>query len=93
MRRSNWSPELGCLLVSGALIGAAPASAQTVTYNYDALGRLIEVQRPDGSKTTYAYDAADNRTSVVSTAASPPPPPPPSPGSDSIVPWLSIILG
>jgi YD repeat-containing protein len=57
------------------------------------LGRLVEVQRTDGSKTVYEYDAADNRVTVSTTAPASPPPPPPPPANGSIVPWLTVILG
>jgi YD repeat-containing protein len=53
------------------LIGliVAPASAQTSrTFQYDALGRLTKVTPSSGNVVTYSYDAADNRTSVVSQA-------------------------
>jgi len=40
-------------------------ASETITYTYDARGRLVEVRRaqPSGNvKTEYAYDKADNRT-------------------------------
>lgn len=49
-----------------ALSGTAALAGDT-TYKYDALGRVIEVNYPDGTKITYAYDAAGNRTQVVKT--------------------------
>jgi YD repeat-containing protein len=51
-------------------VAAGEALAGTTTYKYDALGRVIEVIYPDGSKITYTYDAAGNRTQVVRTAGS-----------------------
>ncbi|AEG61159.1 YD repeat protein [Desulforamulus ruminis DSM 2154] len=36
----------------------------TTTYIYDKLDRLIEIQRPDGKITQYAYDVRGNRSTV-----------------------------
>jgi len=41
------------------------AFAGTTTYKYDTLGRVIEVDYPDGSIITYTYDKAGNRTATV----------------------------
>jgi YD repeat-containing protein len=93
MSRSNWTPEIGCLLLAGALAVHGEASAQQVIYRYDSLGRLFEVEYPGGLKTTYSYDAASNRVTVVTASSSPPPPPPPPPppSGSSIIPWLMVI--
>lgn len=58
-----------------ALMLIAPlAQAQTTrTYSYDALGRLVKVTPSSGNPVTYAYDAADNRTSVVAGITNNPP--------------------
>lgn len=41
------------------------ASAETMTYHYDALGRLIESYSDKTAfRTDYSFDAADNRTQV-----------------------------
>ncbi len=37
--------------------------AQTISYNYDSLGRLMQVIYPDSSIIKYGYDAAGNRIS------------------------------
>ncbi len=50
------------------LFMASPASAQeTVSYGYDALGRVAWVSYGNGQTTRYDYDAAGNRL-VVQTA-------------------------
>jgi YD repeat-containing protein len=56
-------------------LGATASFANSVTsYQYDALGRLIQVTYPDGGTVTYSYDAAGNRIAVVRTAGTTPPP-------------------
>lgn len=46
-------------------------STETITYVYDAKGRLIKVIRTgtvnNGATTTYTHDKADNRTRVTTT--------------------------
>jgi YD repeat-containing protein len=41
----------------------------TTAYQYDELGRLIEVTHPNSVKSEYEYDAADNRTLKQSSTA------------------------
>jgi YD repeat-containing protein len=65
------------VLLAGLLISAATtpgALAQTTeTYEYDALGRLVQVDESASADTAqYAYDAAGNRTTVTLTAAGDP---------------------
>ena len=52
-------------LLAAALAAAAPSYAGTTTYRYDALGRVIEVDYPDGSIVIYTYDKAGNRTATT----------------------------
>ena len=58
----------GMALAAGFMATAAPSAlfaSETITYTYDARGRLVQVERaqPAGTvKTKYTYDAADNRT-------------------------------
>jgi len=55
--------------IAVALAGpASPAFAGTTTYKYNALGRVIEVDYPDGSKVFYSYDTAGDRTSTTRQA-------------------------
>lgn len=56
---------LAALAAGLLLAGAMPAMAGTTTYKYDALGRVTEVDYPDGSIVYYAYDAAGNRISTT----------------------------
>ena len=57
----------------------ACAAAETITYTYDARGRLTQVARTgsvnNGVTTTYAQDKANNRTSKATTGSPNPPPP------------------
>lgn len=81
------------LALTGAalLLPAAASAAETITYRYDAKGRLTTVSHAgtvnNGAVTTYAYDQADNRTLhraegyVTST-----PPPLPTPTRVIVVP-------
>jgi YD repeat-containing protein len=62
-------PLIGALL--GVLLGKAADAAETITYTYDAKGRLVTVVRSgtvnNGVTATYSHDKANNRTSVVKT--------------------------
>ena len=68
-------------MIATAAIGAAAVAAyasETITYKYDARGRLVKVERSGGVnnnvKADYTYDKADNRTNVnvVSPNTTPP---------------------
>ena len=59
------------VLAAGLCAVGLAASAGSVSYSYDALGRLASAVYTDGSATTtitYSYDAAGNRTSVATTS-------------------------
>jgi hypothetical protein len=55
------------------LLGAAAYAAETITYTYDARGRLKQVTHSgtvnNGVSTTYQHDKADNRTNKTTTGA------------------------
>ena len=61
---------LGFLAASGLALSGSPAFAGNTTYKYDSLGRVIEVDYPNGTVIKYTYDAAGNRTQVAKTAGS-----------------------
>lgn len=56
------------------------SAAETITYKYDAKGRLIEVNRTgsvnNNVTTNYTHDKADNRKKVTTTGSSNPSPQP-----------------
>ena len=51
-----------------ATAGTAAWASETVTFSYDARGRLVKVERSgtvnNGVKAEYQYDKGDNRTNV-----------------------------
>jgi hypothetical protein len=58
-------------------IAAAAVASETITYTYDARGRLTKVVRSgsvnNNVSATYAYDKADNRTTVNVVSPNSPP--------------------
>jgi hypothetical protein len=81
-RRHAWSIVLASITAVLLLLCAFPATAsETITYSYDALGRLVKVVHSgtvnNSTSSCYSYDHADNRTNVmVSTTTGCVPPPP-----------------
>ena len=55
------------------VLGAAAYAAETITYTYDARGRLKQVVHSgtvnNGVSTTYTHDKADNRTNKTTIGA------------------------
>ena len=67
------------LSVSAGLLFTAPVlSAETITYTYDAKGRLVKVVRTgtvnNNVTTEYEHDKADNRSRLKVTNSPNPPP-------------------
>jgi YD repeat-containing protein len=62
-------PLIGAVL--GVVLGKSVGAAETITYTYDAKGRLVTVVRSgtvnNGVTATYSHDKANNRTAVVKT--------------------------
>jgi YD repeat-containing protein len=66
------------LAIIVSIIGTAALASETISYKYDARGRLVKVQRSgsvnNNVTANYTYDKADNRTNVnVASPNSPPP--------------------
>lgn len=62
-----------CALIVLILFGAAAYAAETVTYSYDARGRLVQVTHTgtvnNNVASSYTYDKANNRTNKTTTGA------------------------
>jgi YD repeat-containing protein len=58
---------LSCLLFALLAVTSAATPAATLNYEYDALGRLKDVQYPGGSIVSYTLDPAGNRTQVAAS--------------------------
>ena len=56
------------LAAAALTVTAAALASETITYTYDARGRLVKVERSgtvnNGVKAEYKYDKGDNRTNV-----------------------------
>jgi len=61
-------------LAAGLLCSSAASATETITYTYDARGRLIKVVHTgnvnNNNQACYKYDKADNRTNVTTTVGS-----------------------
>ena len=58
------------VLAVGLLWSSAASATETITYTYDARGRLIKVVHTgtvNNNQACYTYDKADNRTNVTTT--------------------------
>lgn len=68
---------IACAIVAAVAATTAALASETITYSYDAKGRLVQVERKNASTskvkstTAYTYDKVHNRTRVVTTL--PPP--------------------
>lgn len=77
----NKSVRFFALLAVSAMATQGTAHAgETVTYTYDAKGRLVKVVHSgtvnSGVQTTYTHDKADNRKNTTTTGSTNSTPPP-----------------
>lgn len=63
-----------CGVIAMVLLASAPVAAESVSYTYDAKGRLVRVVRSGVVVTDYTYDKADNRRNVKTTGSTNPAP-------------------
>ena len=64
------------LVLTALGVAAVAVVSETITYTYDARGRLVKVERKgtvnNNVKAEYRYDKADNRTNVNVVSANQP---------------------
>lgn len=67
------------LAAAAAFMPAIASAAETITYSYDAKGRVVNVVRSgtvnNGVGAAYQYDKADNRKRLIVTGSPNPPQP------------------
>lgn len=72
-RRPRLCRSLMLGAAAAALAGTAALATETVTYSYDAQGRLTKAEHTgtvnNGVVTTYTHDKADNRTNKTTSGA------------------------
>ena len=76
MGRKMQKTKLLTTVTALSLSCGAASAAEVVDYTYDALGRLVKVERSgsvnNNIDTEYEYDKADNRTREKTTGSQPP---------------------
>jgi hypothetical protein len=70
MKNARTSAAIAIAALTGLAVAAA---SETVTYSYDARGRLVAVKHSgtvnNNVQSNYTYDKADNRTNKTVTGA------------------------
>lgn len=71
--------SISAAVIVGMIWVSGTQAAETITYSYDAKGRLVKVVRTgtinNNVTTNYTHDKADNRKTVVVTGSGNVPPP------------------
>ena len=79
MTKRGHAAKVVLAVLSICVAAAAATAAETITYTYDAKGRLVKVERSgsvnNNVKAEYSHDKADNRTNVTVTGSANTPPP------------------
>jgi YD repeat-containing protein len=74
--RTLW--KTGILLAAFCSVDSVAVAAETVTFTYDAKGRLVKVERAggvnNGVKAEYTHDRANNRRNLKVTGSTNPAP-------------------
>lgn len=64
---------LYAIVLSNLAVATIAQASETITYSYDALGRVVAVNHSgsvnNGIQANYSYDQAGNRTNVMVTGA------------------------
>jgi YD repeat-containing protein len=73
MRRKRLLAASTAAFITGLIAASGAAATETITYTYDAQGRLVKVVRSgtvnNGETVDYQHDDADNRTQKQTTGA------------------------
>jgi uncharacterized protein involved in exopolysaccharide biosynthesis len=73
MNRARRRAECALIAIGIIAVPTLAMATETVTYSYDAKGRLVKVERSgtvnNNVATNYAFDKADNRTNKTTTGS------------------------
>jgi hypothetical protein len=73
MKKRGAAANVGLAASTVFAFPVAAIAAETITYTYDAKGRLVKVERSgsvnNNVKAEYKHDKADNRTNVTVTGS------------------------
>ena len=73
MNKRGAAAKVVLAAISVSVLPVMAIAAETITYSYDAKGRLVKVERSgtanNNVKAEYSHDKADNRTNVTVTGS------------------------